>query len=175
MLRTKAVASLAAAAALLAAQPDAEACGDKLLSMSRGIRLQQAYKARHPARMLMYVGEIREDHDVLLELGILYMSLRQAGHQIDVAESTDELRSALPKEDYDFVLAAHREITGVAVAIAGQPSRAALLPVLFEPGAQELADAQEQFVLVLKTPASSTDHLEAIDRVVAGARLASRH
>jgi len=146
MLRTTSVVStIVAATVFFAPMPEAAACGDKLLSMARGIRLQQAYKARHPARILMYVGEVREERDFLVELSILYMSLRQAGHQIDAAQSTDELRAAVKDTDYDFVLAADREISAVAVVIAGQPSRAALLPVLFEPGEQELAEAEGQF------------------------------
>jgi hypothetical protein len=152
--------------ALLLAGPAVEACGDKLLSIARGIRLQQVYKAQHPSRLLMYVGEVREERAVVIEMSILFMSLRQAGHRVDVAQSASELNTALESARYAFVLADARDVPAVAIAVASRGGGAALLPVLFEPGAGELAVAEAEFPLVLKTPARSTDHLEAIDRAV---------
>ena len=79
---------LALTMASLLASPLVEACGDKLLSIARGIRLNQTYKAQHPASILMYVGDVslaktsKQEHKRLVQMSILYMSLRQAGHQL---------------------------------------------------------------------------------------------
>ena len=47
------------------------------------------------------------------------------------------------------------------------PSKGELLPVLFKPKKKAFVAAQAMFKLVLKTPATSVDHLEAIDDAMA--------
>jgi hypothetical protein len=162
--------------ALVLAVPPAHACGDKLLGIARGTRLKQTYKAERPARMLMYVGD-RSPGDSsrlrseLVQMSILYMSLRQAGHTVEVAQNAGELDEALRARKYEFVLAAPRDMEAVdrrLATAAPRTSKASLLPVLFKPRKEELAAAEKQYPLVFKVPASSTGHLAGIERLMKG-------
>lgn len=175
MRRMTTAVALAAGAAFLLASPLADACGDKLLSIARGLRLQQVYKAQHPASILLYVGDTASasstrDRNALVQMGILYMSLRQAGHRIEVAESVEELDRALSGTGYDFALADIRDVEIVAQRVAAHPSRMSAFPVLYKPSKTELAAAQGRYELVLRTPTTSTDNLEAIDKVLSDSR-----
>jgi CheY-like chemotaxis protein len=170
MRRVANVVALATGAVFYLSSPLADACGDKLLSIARGIRLQQVYKAQHPASILLYVGTPRatnstRDRNAMVQMGILYMSLRRAGHRIEVAENADELDQALRNASFDLALADLRDVAAVAERIAA-PSRLSAYPVLYKPNKTDLAAAQERFELVLRTPTTSTDNLEAIDRLL---------
>jgi hypothetical protein len=160
-----------ALATVLLASPLADGCGDKLLSIARGIRLNHAYKASHPASIMLYVGDLAnvntsEERSRLVQLSILYMSLRQAGHELDVAQNEKELSKALKDKQFDFLMADIRDVEVVAEQAAIGASGAEVLPVMFKPKKADLAAAQERFNLVLKTPATNVNHLEAIDRVM---------
>jgi len=58
----------------------AEACGDKLVSLARGIRLQRAYMAVRSASILIYAGRDRSANTV--KEPQLRSSLKQAGHKL---------------------------------------------------------------------------------------------
>jgi hypothetical protein len=171
MRRATITLALVLAASLVYQSPIVEACGDKLLSIARGLRLKQTYEAKHPATILMYVGDLekaklsRKERNRLVQLSILYMSFKQAGHQIGVAQNPDELRQAFSAEKIDFVLADFGDIAAVTEG-GGIPRDALILPVLFKPDKAEMALAREMYDLVLKTPATSVDHLEAIDELM---------
>ena len=163
--------ALAIAALFLFESPLVQACGDKLLSIARGMRLRQTYQARHPASILLYVGDLegaktsKKEHKRLVQLSILYMSLRQAGHELEAVQNTDELKQALSNGQFDFLMADLKDVGVMAVPLAFA-SEAQVLPVLFKPKKADFASAQEQFNLVLKTPIRSADHLEAIDEAM---------
>jgi hypothetical protein len=151
--------------------PLALACGDKLLSIARGTRLKQTYKAAHPATLLMYVRDVSasgssRERSELVQMSILYMSLRQAGHTIEVAQSPGELDQALGRQPFQFVLAAPRDIEALDRQLASAATRPSVLPVLFKPRKADLVAAEKQYPLVLKIPAASTDHLEGIERLM---------
>src|ERR1051325_9611032 len=42
------------AVAMMAGTTEADACGDKLLALGRGVRFARAYKAPHPASILVF-------------------------------------------------------------------------------------------------------------------------
>ena len=50
--------------------------------------------------------------------------------------------------------------------LASAPEKPSVLPVLFKPGKSDLVAAERQYPLVLKIPATSTDHLEGIERLM---------
>lgn len=169
MRRALGVATVVASALL--ANPVAHACGDKLLSIARGTRLKQTYKAAHPAAMLMYVGDVSRssssrERSELVQMSILYMSLRQAGHTIEVAQSPGEMDEALRRRQFQFVLATPRDIDALGRQLAAAGSAPSLLPVLFKPRKADLVAAEKEYPLVLKIPATSTDHLEGIERLM---------
>ncbi|MBP1607154.1 MAG: hypothetical protein H6Q08_2528, partial [Acidobacteria bacterium] len=156
---------------LLVADPLVEACGDKLLSIARGIRLQQAYKTRYPASILLYAGrasglEKSGKRDPLLQMTLLYMSLKQAGHKPQAVDTVIDLDELLTIGHFDLVLAEIEDVGSVNEHVAKLQSSATLLPIVYKPSKAELAAARERFPLVLKMPATSTQHLEAIDQAM---------
>lgn len=156
---------------LLTADPFVEACGDKLLSIARGIRLQQAYKTRYPASILLYAArasslEKSGTRDPLLQMTLLYMSLKQAGHKPQAVDTVTDLDELLTIGHFDLVLAEIEDVGSVNEHVAKLQSSATLLPIVYKPSKAELAAARERFPLVLKMPATSTQHLEAIDQAM---------
>ena len=83
-----------------------------------------------------------------------------------MAQNPDELGKALRNGRFDFVMADLRDVETVAGHVVFGASGPEVLPVLFKPKKADFAAAQKQFDLVLKTPATSVDHLEAIDRAM---------
>ena len=164
-------------AVLVEAAPYADACGDKLLSIARGIRLNQTYKAKHPTSILMYVGDVsaakssKKEYRRLVQMSILYMSLRQAGHRIQAVQNADELRQSLDDFEFDFLMADLNDVGTVAVPVAAGVTEADVVPILFKPKKSKLGELRGEYELVLKTPATSVDHLEAIDDVMASRAL----
>ena len=156
---------------LLVADPLVEACGDKLLSIARGIRLQQAYKTRYPASILVYAARASDleksgQRDPLLQMTLLYMSLKQAGHKPQAVDNVRDLDELLTIGRFDLVLAELEDLGTVNEHVAKLQSSATLLPVVYKPSKAELAAAQERFPLVLKMPATSTQHLKSIDQAM---------
>jgi hypothetical protein len=94
------------------------------------------------------------------------MSLRQAGHAVEVAQSPGELDQALSKTKFQFVLAAPRHMEAVDRRVASVAEKPSVLPVMFKPRKTDVVVAEKQYPLVLKIPATSTDHLEGIERLM---------
>src|SRR5687767_1458543 len=157
---------------LLLADPLAEACGDKLLSIARGMRLQNAYKTRHPASILVYVGRAagaktqKGQADPLVQMSLLYMSLKQAGHKPQAVGNAADLNQALTATHFDFVVADLTDIAVVTERVSTMRSKPMVLPVIYKPSKSDFAAAQKQFEAVLKAPATSTQHLETIERAM---------
>ena len=138
-----------------------QACGDKLVSLARGIRLQRAYQAARSASILIYTG--RSSGANTLKEREIQSSLKQAGHKIQTVENIGQFDQALTSGRFDLVLADLSEAPALAQRVASLPSRPLVLPVLYKPSRAELTAAEKQFSFAIKAPANSTQHLEAID------------
>lgn len=168
MRRSFSVLSLTTAALLLLPAPPLYACGDKLLSIARSMRLKQVAKARHPASILVYAGRAVNanrggDKNPLVQMSLLYMTLRLAGHKPWAASTAAELDEALRIGKFDFIVADLADAPAVVERLAAQHSNAIVVPVVGKRDNTGFAAAQMQFKLVLKTPATSTQHIQAID------------
>lgn len=168
MRRSLSVLSLTTAAMLLLPAPPLYACGDKLLSIARSMRLKQVPKARHPASILVYAGRAVDanrlgNKDPLVQMSLLYMTLRVAGHKPWAASSAAELAEALRIGKFDFIVTDLADAPTVVERLAAQPSNAIVVPVVGKRDDTGFAAAQTQFKLVLKTPATSKQHIHAID------------
>ncbi len=163
MYRLAWVLGLVAPLSFLTLRP-AEGCGDKLVSLSRGIRLQRAYTAARSASILVYSARSVGANTV--KESRLQSSLTQAGHKLRTAEDAGQLDQALSSSKFDLVLVDFSEAAALAQRVASLPSRPLVIPVMYKPSKAELAEAQKQFPYVLKAPANSTQHLEAIDEAM---------
>jgi len=168
MRRSMRALALMAGALLFLDAPPLYACGDKLLSITRSIRLHHSFRTRHPASILVYAGRAlgaksAGHKDPLLQMSLLYMSLKVAGHRTRAADDVAELDEALRIGQFDFVVADLADMAVVSQRVAALKPGVTVLPVVYKLNKVDFAAAQKQFKFVLRVPATSRQHLEAID------------
>jgi hypothetical protein len=135
------------------------ACGDKLLSIRRGIRFQHAYGAR-PANIVIYSSGNPSRANITGAK--LQTTLRQAGHKLQTADALPQLDRALKSGKVDVVLVDFADVAGISRQLQSAPSRPAVLAVLFKPSKAELAAAQKDYRYALKAPGDDVEYLGAI-------------
>lgn len=153
-----------AGGALLGAR-EAGACGDKFLVIGRGVRQQRAQGAVHRARVLLYqdpAGQL----DAALRAQKVETHLKLAGHKLDSVESRAELSERLAAGKYDIVLAPISEMAALEQAVGGGPTKPFLLPVIYNPTGEELAQAEAEFSCVMKSPSTQKHYLAVIDEAM---------
>lgn len=141
----------------------AHACGDKLVSLVRGIRFQRAYQAARPGSILIYAGAGGEQ---TVKETKLQSSLKRAGHDIQIVTDSSQLDEVLRAQHFDLVLADVAEVADLSQRLASVPHRPRVLPVLYKPTKAQMTAAEKEFGFAIKAPAKSTQHLEAIDEAM---------
>ena len=149
---------------LLLASPAARACGDKLLSLGRGVRFQQAFKAERPASILILPGS--SSGGALAKDTGLQEALKQAGHKLQAVADAGSLRQALKSGKYDVVLADLSDVAGLGQEVQSAPSRPTLVPVMYKPDKSARDAAAKQYSRVLRVPGKAGEYLAAIDEVM---------
>ncbi len=136
------------------------ACGDKLLSISRGIRFQHAYGAR-PANVVIFSDG--NQSGPTFASAKLQTRLKQAGHTLQTVAGLLQLQEALKSGKVDVVLADFADVARISGHTQSAPSKPTILPVLFRPSKAELAAAQKDYRYALKAPGDELEYLAAID------------
>jgi hypothetical protein len=136
------------------------ACGDKLLSIGRGIRFQHAYGAR-PANVVIYSKANQAGAN--LTSAKLQTTLRQAGHKLRTAEGIGELEEALRSGKVDVVLADFGDVARITPQLQAASSKPVIVAVLFKPSKAEFAAAQKEYRYALKAPGDEVQYLSAIN------------
>jgi len=139
----------------------AEACGDKLLALSRAVRFQRAYAASHPANILVYAT--RAHTATPLKEPKLHATLKQAGHKLRTVESAGELELAVRSGQFDLVLADVADAASLKQRVESAPSRPLVLPVFSKPTKKELKAAEKEYGFYLMGPDKPIESLVAID------------
>jgi len=145
--------------------PLGEACGDKLLSLGRGVRLQRAFMAARPASILIYSGS-QGSSSPLLKNADLYGVLKRVGHKVHAVPELPDVERALKSGTYDIVLADIADAAALARYLQSAASKPTMLPVLVKPAKAQLAAAQKQYAAVWKTPPDVLQYLDAIDQAM---------
>jgi hypothetical protein len=153
-----------AAGAVCLGWADAQACGDKFLVVGRGVKFQRAHKAVHPASILIYMNPGSRLPTVAKKIK-LESNLKQAGHKVQTIEDPTRLDDALKSAQYDLVLADVADSPSLEKHVSARTSKPVVMPVLYQPTADELAAAQKQYGCAMKT--SAKDYLAAIDTAIA--------
>src|SRR2546422_338273 len=86
----------------------AQACGDKLLALGRGVSFQRAYRAARPASILLYLGQNSKSGPIGDPR--LQATLKSAGHTLRVAADAGQLDQLLKFGRFDVVLADLSEV-----------------------------------------------------------------
>jgi hypothetical protein len=139
------------------------ACGDKLLSIGRGIRFQHAYGAR-PANVVIFSNG--DQSGPSFRSANLQTRLKQAGHTLQTAAGLSQLQEALKSGKVDVVLADFADVARISRQTQSAPSKPIILPVLFKPSKAELAAAQKDYRYALRAPGDEVEYLAAIDQAM---------
>jgi hypothetical protein len=144
----------------------AEACGDKLLLVGRGVKFGRAYASEYPGHILVYAQPSIDLKAPIRDPG-LYKRLRQAGHAVSVIENATLLEQALRTVAIDVVLADVAEATALEPLAAAGLSRPATRYVLSRSSNKEEAKRlQQQFTCPLKGSDGAARYLDVIEETM---------
>ena len=165
-VRTPAVLALAGVLSLGVGAKAVSACGDKFLSVGRGLSFPRAYAAIHPASILIVLPPKSVKSGAVRDPG-LPRALTMAGHRVELVQQPANLAEVLGRAPYAIVLTEWADLAAIRAATAGsaQPSPS-IVAVLEAPSSNELTAARDQAPYVLKTPQPVSQILNLMDDVM---------
>jgi hypothetical protein len=147
-------------------------CGDKLVLLGRGIRFQRMIAAKNPATILVYLnpgsGISAADREYQLR-----PLLKLAGHKPQVVSNSTDLTKEIGSGRYDLVLADYSEGAALEKQINGTKPKPTLIPVIYNPTADQRAAAEKEYSCLVAPSKKSYDLLKVIDQALATRREAS--
>jgi len=161
-MRRRAIAVAATAAVLFCISADLGACGDKFLRVGRSARFRR-YAAVHPAAILI----VKPVHATAAGIDEFKALLTQAGHRPVAIDSRADITSVLASAQYDLVIADYADAGQVRNTLQTASSKPAVLPILYKPTKAVEAEADKQYVCLIKPHAMTKyDALAEIDRLM---------
>jgi hypothetical protein len=145
------------------------ACGEKFLPLGQGPRFQQAYAAVHPASILLVLPSPAVKYAPLRD-SRLQAALKMAGHRVQVVPQQADLAAALSDTRPEIILAERADAARIRDLASHDSRKPALIAVVYELSATDLAAVRREFGLVLNTPLPLPQILNLIDDTM-GARL----
>jgi len=142
----------------------AHGCGDKLLVIGRGVRLQALFGNRS-AHILAYQHAGTDGSDVIAH-SEFQSALKSAGYQLRVVRDTEELEVALRLGKYDLVVADIADAGAVETAVQSAAGSPVFLPILYQPTKPELAIAEKHYRYVLKAQRKTGGYLSVIEQAL---------
>lgn len=142
----------------------AEACGDKNIDITRGVRFQRA-NAIQPATVLLRVGDGTDSRSVHR----FKARMARAGHQVDIVADEGTLEEKILSRAYDAVIVPIQEAGSLAALLATVDSPPVLIQLMSKPGAGQAGDASGRFPYKLSMSDNAREQLLTI-----GAALSSR-
>ena len=156
---------LAIAAAVLAAGPDLNACGDKSLSAG-GIRIQRALAARYPASVLAYVPANSSVAAAAHQLK-LRDTLPFVGHRYREVATLAELRASIETGQFNIVLTDLGTAGDVERDLGPSSTRVVFVPVAYKLTKAQAREAEKQRRFLIKAPSRAVEYLTTIAEAVA--------
>ena len=164
--------SLALAVALLVQSPmPADACGDKLLVLGRGVRFQSRHTPR-AVSVLLYLPAATRGVGPLSDPK-LESSLTEAGHKVRSVTSKEELNEALRSSQYDVVLTDLAAASDLQRALTADATNPVVVPAVYlvAPASQQQAKADtakagKEFSVVLQVPDRPGHYCATVDKAM---------
>jgi hypothetical protein len=152
--------------AVSAAWRVAEACGNKLLLVGRGVKFGRAYVSEYPGHILVYARPSADPKAAIRDPG-LHKRLRQAGHAVSVIEDAALLDQALRTVAIDVMLADVTEAESLERLVAASRSRPMTRYVLFRlSNKEEEKRLQQQFICPLKGSDGIARYLDVVEETM---------
>lgn len=163
-MRRGALAAILAVSIIVGGSVPAKGCGDKLLVLGHGIRLE-ALLGNRTAKILAYQHTGTHGAELIADPEF-QSALKNAGYQLRIVRDTEELEVALRLGKYDLVVADIADASAVEPAIQSVTGAPALVPILYQPTKPELSLAEKQYHHVLKSPRKVGGNLSVIEQAL---------
>jgi hypothetical protein len=157
------VAASAFSVVLLSGIPS-DACGDKLLVLGRGIRLE-ALLGNRTAKILAYQHAGTHGADLIADPEF-QSALKNSGYQLHVVRDTEELEVAMRLGKYDLLLTDFGDVSAVEQVVRSVGTTPALIPILYQPTKPQLALVEKQYRYVLKVPRKASGSLSVLEQAL---------
>src|SRR5215472_2512709 len=163
-MRKCALVAILSAAMVACCGVSANACGDKLLVLGRGIRLGTLLGNR-TAKIIAYQHTGTHGAELIADPEF-QSTLKSAGYQLRVVRDTEELEVALRLGKYDLLVADVADASAVEPAIHSVSGAPLLVPILYHPAKPELSLAQKKYHHVLKATSKVGGNLSVIEQAL---------
>jgi hypothetical protein len=137
-------------------------CGDKFVLIGGGARVN---RSKFPSRVLVFMNPGSRIPAAEKEFHV-EATLAAAGHKPKVVESEAEVEKALASGQYDLVLADLADVPMLRKECSSSASKPAVLPLLYNPTAAELAAAEKEANCLARPSKRSSDLLAVIDETM---------
>lgn len=148
--------------ALLLGPGSASGCGDKFVLIGGATRV---HRSKFPSRVLVYMNPNSRVPAAEKKFHV-EATLTAAGHKAKVVESEAEVHQALESGKFDLVLADYADVPDLRRRCGSIASKPAVLPLLYEPTAAELAAAEKEANCLVRASNKSSDLLTVIDETM---------
>jgi CheY-like chemotaxis protein len=158
-------ATLTVVTILLEATNAAQACGDKLLLVGRGVEFHRAYAALYPASIVIFAKPPGDAAKAIRD-SRFQASLKQSGHRVLLVENDAALARAIESDRVDLILTDVADAEKLSRQTSAAPSKPTVLPVMYRPTKEEARTIEARYQCRL-TSADRTDrYLAAIDNAM---------
>ena len=161
----KSLVALAALFGVFIVSAPVSACGDKLVLLGRGVRLQRMLASKHPAAILVYLnpgsGISAADREYQLR-----SLLKLAGHKPRAVTTAAELRTELDSGKYEVVLTDYSDAASLKKEIQASKASPSLIPVVYNPTADQRAEAGKQYSCLITPAKKNYDLLHVVDQAM---------
>jgi hypothetical protein len=163
-MRRRALAAILGVSIVVCGGVPANGCGDKLLVLGRGIRLETLLGNRS-AKILAYQHAGTHGADLIADPEF-QSALKNAGYQLRVVRDTEELEVALRLGKYDLVISDIGDASLIEPVLQSAASAPALIPVLYQPSKADLAPVEKRYRYALKTPRKAGGNLSVLEQAL---------
>lgn len=163
-MRKLALAVLLSAGVVVCCGVSANACGDKLLVLGRGIRLGTLLGNR-PVKILAYQHAGTHGADLITD-SQFQSALKSAGYQLRVVRDTEELEVALRLGKYDLLLADTADSDALESTLQSSAAAPTLIPIVYQPTKADLVTVEKRYRYVLKASRKGGGNLSAIEQAL---------
>lgn len=163
-MRKRALAAILSAGMVACCGVSAWACGDKLLVLGRGIRLE-ALLGNRTAKILAYQHAGTHGAELIADPEF-QSALKNAGYQLRIVRDTEELEVALRLGKYDLLLSDVVDTNAVEPTLQSAATAPALIPILYQPTKADLASIEKRYRYVLKAPRKAGGNVSVIEQAL---------
>ena len=140
---------------------EAQACGEVMYRMGGALRYH-AFITRHPAEILLYVGNAARAAPGSDE-STFHRNLEKAGHKVTMIDNPEALAKALAAHPYDVIIAYAADLPAINTQIAHVAHEPSLIPV-FQRGSDD--SLRKNYPLAVNEDANLNQFLKTIEQTM---------